>query len=589
MQYEPLTDYLERLAHANGYNGHELWSVLNQDGESHEKILSNALNGFSLPEFSGPADRHVEIEVNQFGLQPADFTRYPRRWCPHCIKSQPWFRPVWRLKVAAVCAEHCSRLLETCPSCSAWPSVSSILRGICECDARFVDVSVGAARRHTRLARALEASLIGPAVIELESVKITMAAPQLVRLIFYIGRLNEGPNLRRPGQLAKLGEMDVSFSMFDEAAILLDNWPEAFWHCLEIHMDASPDDASVRRVFGAVYQVIYRRLRAPANQFLRDTFESFLLDHWRGELCGRHRLFDSNTIACHPRRGLARVARAHNIGGQTLRRMVNHGWLPAKQFTPSPKRQIITIDENQISTFIPTPADYLDLRSAARYLGIKRSRLRELVGLGAILADALPTWRRRNQWYFRRDLVIGFLAEIRKSATLNLNSQTTVTLNHVLKYWRVTSEELATLLEAMKKNSVLYSVVEPGQLRDLEFDEAELRTWLLGHRQTTTEWVSVTNAAELLGLKEEVVYGLVSKALLAARLIERKGHIIRRISRLSLEKFEREYVSLASLAKRGNESPSAVLRRMTVDAVTGPRIDGGRQYFFRRDEVADLF
>lgn len=588
MPLEPLTDYLERLAHANGYHGKELWSVLNRHGEPHDKILSDALNGFTLPEFSGPTDRHIEIPVNLFGLQTADFTRYPRRWCPHCINSQPWFRPVWRLKVAAVCPEHCTRLLERCPLCGAWPNVSSILRGACECGARFVDVSVSAARRHMRLARALDASLTGPTVIELETVKIAMTAPQLVRLVCYIGRLKEGPNLHRPGQLAKLGEMDVSFSVFDGAAILLDNWPEAFWHCLEKHIEANPDDASVRRVFGALYQVLYRRLREPVNQFLRDAFEAFLLDHWRGELCGRHRLFDSNTIANHPRRGLARVARAHNIGGQTLRRMVNHGWLPAKQFTPSQKRQIITVHENQLSTFIPDPADYLDLRSAARYLGIKRSRLRELVGLGAILADALPTWRRRNQWYFRRNLVIDFLAEIRKSAALDLNSQATVTLNHMLRYWRVTSEELAVLLQGMKKNVITYSIAEPGLLRDLEFDEFELRAWMHEHRKTTTEWVSVTNAAEILGLKEEVVYELVSKTLLSARFVESKGRIIRRISRPSLDSFEREYVSLASLAKRVNTSPSALLRRMTVSAVTGPRIDGGRQYFFRRDEVSNL-
>lgn len=222
MRHEPLTDYLERLTHANGYHGRELWSVLNRGGEPHDKILSEALNVFSLPEFSGPTDRHIEISVNLFGLKAADFTRYPRRWCPHFINSQPWFRPVWRLKVAAVCAEHCTRLLESCPLCRAWPNVSSILRGICECGARFVDVSVSAARRHTRLARALEASLSGTAVIELETVETAMTAPQLVRLICYIGRLKEGPTLRRPGQLAKLGEMDVSFSIFDGAAILIE-------------------------------------------------------------------------------------------------------------------------------------------------------------------------------------------------------------------------------------------------------------------------------------------------------------------------------------------------------------------------------
>lgn len=585
IELESLTDYLERLAHANGYQGYELWSVLKRKGESHRKILSDALNGLSLPEFSGPADHHIEIPVNNFGLQVADFTRYPRRWCPHCIRSQPWFRPLWRLKVTPVCAEHGMRLMERCPSCGVWGSVSSILRGTCECGVHFVDVSVAVARRHTRLARILEKSLTGAAVIELETTKVTMTAPQLVRLICYIGRLKEGPSLRKPGKLAKMGEVDVSFAVFDDASILLDNWPEAFWHCLEKYMDASPNDASIHRVFGALYHVLYRRLRDPENQFLRNAFEAFLLEHWRGELCGRHRLFDSNTIASHPRRGLARVARAHNIGGETLRRMVHQGWLPAKQFTQSQRRRVITVDESQLQAFLPDPADYLDLRSTARYLGLKRSRLRELVALGAILADAIPTWQKRNQWHFRRNQVVGFLAQIRQLATAKLCGQVTVTLDHVLRYWKVTSEELAALLQAMKNHVICFSIAESGRLRDLVFDSAELRTWLCGHRRITTEWVSVSNAAEILGLKEEVVYELVSKAFLSARLIERKGRIIRRISFSSLEQFEREYVSLASLAKQEKVSSSALLRSIAVHPVTGPRIDGGRQYFFRREEL----
>lgn len=587
MPLEPLTDYLERLAHANGYHGNELWSLLNRCGESHDKILSDALNGFTLPEFSGPEDRHIDIQVNQFGLLASDFTRFPRRWCPRCIDAQPWFRPVWRLKAAAVCAEHCLRLLETCPSCGGRATVPAILRGICECGVRFVDVVVPAARRHVRLAHALEVSLKSTALIELETVAISMTAPQLVRMICYVGRLNEGPSLYRPGQLAKFGEIDISFAIFDGAAILLENWPGAFWHCLEKHMDASPDDASVRRVFGSLYQVIYQRLRDPANQFLRDAFEAFLLDHWRGELCGRHRLFDKETITAHSRHGLARVARARGIGGQTLRRMVHQGWLPAKRFAPSQKRQLITVDEKQLSTFMPDPGDYLDLRSAARFLGLKRTRLRELVGLGAIMADALPTWRRRNQWYFRRNHVSEFLNEIRRAAVPAFSLQATVTLNRVLQYWRVTTAELGILLATMKENQIPFSLIALGQLRDVTFVEDELRTWLKSHRRTVNAWVSVSAAAEVLGLKEEVVYELVAKNLLAATLLENKGRIMRKISLPSLERFRQEYVSLAELAKKCNMSSSVLLKRLGVKPVTGPRIDGGRQYFFRRDDLSN--
>lgn len=76
---EALSDYLERLASANGYQASELWSILDRGEYSHEQVLSGALNGHVLPEFSGPMQRGVDIKVRLLGLRAADFTRLRRR------------------------------------------------------------------------------------------------------------------------------------------------------------------------------------------------------------------------------------------------------------------------------------------------------------------------------------------------------------------------------------------------------------------------------------------------------------------------------------------------------------------------------
>lgn len=585
MPTEALTDYLERLASANGYQGLELWHILDQGDYSHPELLSHALKGHPLPIFSGPSNSNINIPVNTFGLQSSDFTRVHRRWCPLCIENSRWMRPIWRLKLATICTTHRIHLLQQCPACHAYPTHSSILSGACECGIQFMRVPVRASRQEIRITELLAASLGGTATLDLGETVASLSAPQVVRLVCYAGRLIEGPTLHRPGQIRGLEELPVASTLIAGTATLLADWPSSFWRCLERFVEATPADASVRRVFSPLYQVIYQDLRDTAFQFLRDAFELFLLDHWRGELCGRHRLFDKKTITAHSRHGLARVARAHGIGNRTLRRMVHQAWLPANHFASSPKRQLITIDEKKLSAFIPDPDDYLDLRSVARFLGIKRTRLRELIGLGAIMADALPTWRRRNQWYFRRNHVFEFLGEIRRAAAPTLTSQASVTLNHVLQCWRVTTAELSVLLVAMRENEVPFTMTGPGQLRDAVFDETILRSWLHAHRRKVTEWVSVTTAAEILELKEEVVYELVAKNLLEATLFERKGRIIRRISLPSLQRFQEEYVSLAALAKQSNVSSSALLKRLVANPVTGPRIDGGRQYFFRRKDV----
>lgn len=582
---EPLSDFLERLANANGYRAWELWGILDRGEFSHEKVLSDALNGHALPAFSGPVNPRVNIPVESYGLQSADFTHMCRRWCPLCIESAAWLRPIWRLKVATVCDIHRVHLLQACPACNQWASVQSILHGTCICGVRFTQVVVPAARKLVQLARALAASLTGTAVLELEGVTVVLTAPQLVRMICFTGRLIEGPQLSRPGQVRELEELNVASRIFDGVTTLLVDWPNAFWRCLERYVEASPADASIRRVFGSLYHVIYIDLREPAFQFWRDAFELFLLDHWRGELCGRHRFFREETIHSHHNQGLARVARMTGVGRETLKRMVHQDWLPAHKFTVPSKRQFITIDRTQLSQFIPDPADYLDLRSVARMLGIKLTRVRQLVATGAILADIKPDWRRSNRWQFRRSEVCGFMDQIRRAALPRLPKAATVTLNHALRYWRVSAIELCTLLMAVRQGELPCTLAAEGQLRDVTFGQIALHDWLERYRKSTTDWVTVTVAAGLLGLKEQVVYELVAKNLLVADLVQKDGRTFRRISQPSQERFRQEYVSLAELAKQQKTSAGALLKRLEAQPITGPKVDGGRQYFYKRGDL----
>lgn len=586
MPGEALSDYLERLAYANGYKGYELWDFLDRGEYSHEQMLSFALNGHVFPAFAGPAVRHVNIPVKSFGLQATDFTFMYRRWCPHCIENSAWLRVIWRIEVTTVCDIHRVQLLEECPACHKWATIQEIFRGTCECGVRFTSVVVPTTRKLVQLAHVLAASLEDSAALTLKNLKIVLTTAQLVRMIHYTGRLMDGPQLKRPGQIEGLDKISVASRFVDGTATLLADWPHAFWHCLEQYLEAAPDDLSVQRVFAPLYHVIYQDLRDPAFQFWRDAFELFLRNNWHGEVCGRHRLFKEETIQAFPNRGLARVARMTGVGRQTLKRMVHNGYLQGNSFTGPSKREFITIDCTQLSHFIPDPADYLDMRSAARHLGIKRTRLRHLVAAEVILADAQPDWTRSRQWRFRRSEIVGFMEQIKQSALPELSyAVTTVTLRHTLRHWRVTDTELGAILVAMRRGKIAFTLAEQGRLRDATFDECALHDWLERYRESTIGSVSVPTAAKLLGLKQEVVYGLIEKGLLAAELIVKREVPFTRILLSNLERFRQEYVSLVQLAKQQQTSPTALMNRLNAQPITGPKIDGKRQYFFKRDDL----
>ena len=95
--------------------------------------------------------------------------------------------------------------------------------------------------------------------------------------------------------------------------------------------------------------------------------------------------------------------------------------------------------------------------------------------------------------------------------------------------------------------------------------------------------LSVDEAAQWLGVKQQVAYDLVKQGLLATTKDELPG---RRVPQASLEDFKATYISLAEYAGSLNRAPRWLLQTLSVRPVTGPTIDGSRQYFFRRSDLS---
>jgi len=90
-------------------------------------------------------------------------------------------------------------------------------------------------------------------------------------------------------------------------------------------------------------------------------------------------------------------------------------------------------------------------------------------------------------------------------------------------------------------------------------------------------------AAKRLCLKQQVVYDLVRQGLLTTIQDDLPG---RRVTQVSLEDFQANYVSLVEYARSLNRAPRWLLQTLSVRPVTGLMIDGSRQYFFRWSDLS---
>ncbi|MBR9898559.1 MULTISPECIES: hypothetical protein [Thalassospira] len=125
--------------------------------------------------------------------------------------------------------------------------------------------------------------------------------------------------------------------------------------------------------------------------------------------------------------------------------------------------------------------------------------------------------------------------------------------------------------------------------KDLFFNDADFRAFLYNEKLTIKWAVTIREASRMLGLNEEATRHLVHKGFLETISVPVDGRLRRQVSLDAIERFKATYISASCLAANKNTSARtmvAQLKELGTNPVTGPAIDGSRQYFFRRSATA---
>jgi hypothetical protein len=83
--------------------------------------------------------RHIQLMGNSYRREQIDRTNI--RWCPHCLKKEPYFRAIWTIKAYTHCAVHEIPLRASCAECGKaqrWPRSGKPHNiSVCQCGSRF--------------------------------------------------------------------------------------------------------------------------------------------------------------------------------------------------------------------------------------------------------------------------------------------------------------------------------------------------------------------------------------------------------------------------------------------------------------------
>jgi hypothetical protein len=397
-----------------------------------------------------------------------------------------------------------------------------------------------------------------------------------VRLIRYLGQFDDGREPERPGQLGNLHDLDVAGSVFGRAAVLLDEWPANFNRLLESTLKNRPMSPSLRKSFGRLYRLVYRDLAAPSYGFIREAFEAFINDAWWGTVCKRNRGLPAAIQAQHPRLTLRQAADSLGIGKKTLKHLVEASVIEATEAKTTKGRALTTIHRAQLDLLGDLSASVMSLKDGAAALALPERRLRELIDAGAIKLLLHRKKAKASQWLISK-MDIDVLNQLPGEEPGD-----GVSIKQILKNWRLRAGEFPDLVRAIRNGSIeLLKTDQQSAFGDRMCCRKSVTTWrqvAAGASQT----LSVDQAAKVLGVKQQVAYALVHSGLI--RTDRRQKPI--QIGRDALEFFQREYISLAELASGRRTSPRRLLLELDLVPLCGPTVDGCRQYFFRRLDVA---
>jgi len=217
------------------------------------------------------------------------------------------------------------------------------------------------------------------------------------------------------------------------------------------------------------------------------------------------------------------------------------------------------------------------LKAAARYSGMSSKRIRALVKTGLIVSTGVR---------IDTNSIDRLLGSIMANCVLEARAlKDPISLAEALRLY-VPIERSAVFFDRLTNGDMHVSFERStvSALRKIFADRGEVIAIAKTPLESSPE-ISIVEAARRLGIKQEVMYHLVNIGLLRTRI----GKLGRRSARVVdvdvLEKFAEQFVPLIIAAKAmkisAREAPRWA-RQRGIEIVSGPSVDGGRQYWIRK-------
>lgn len=490
-------------------------------------------------------------------LDPAATRAQARvRVCPLCLREAGAFwREEWFDGQQAWCALHGIWLADRCEACGRTLRWSYVGFDCCGCgsDLREIDARP--------LPFSVEAS-IGQAP---------------VAVLLWLGALSKHGLSGKPLKRASRRTLAEAIELIERGAEQVGNWPGSFFRMLDAHRlsaDAG-GDRSLMLVNDAL-PGLRRRIGKLRDRTWKLTVDEALGRYVAASLETAAPLVGRNVPEARPL-SVMKMARELRVRPERLAAVLDR--LPELGVT---RRRTASGRFRRVASpaAVAAAKQMLDSRittkQAARILDLTPARVRQLVAHRRLFMQGGK---------LDRAAVMELRSTLTSRAGTGRVPSDAVTLEHALRYW-IPVDRTGALIDAIQSGELtVYGIRSADGSEALMLSLSQLSSWAAKQPVTDRGWLTIPEVAEHLALKQQVVYHLVQVGLISTKTMRAARRATRVVPKAALVDFESRFESLVRAAAR-----AGIHRRRGLEwaeatgasLVSGPQVDGGRQYFVRR-------
>lgn len=581
--------YLLRLAEENLLTRYQLV----QTGITYDYSILQSFKLLPNPQLDNELHEYVKrISVLRERTSMV-FNEKHARYCPLCLQEHNEWRIEWELYFYDVCHHHGVWLVDQCGSCSeklTW-NRTHINRCSCGASLHYEDLKSAPESMIQLTAQLSKKILLNHGDIPISAAILSTDIKQTQKLIRYLGNYMASVPGRNPLKMKEASNLNYSWPVTTLAAEILQNWPAAFHQSLTNLEKTNRTEGrpSLIDTFGAAYDYVFKSFKDCAFKEIREQFNLWIGAEWRGGVAKRNkRLLDTmlENVSWVP----ANVAcDSLGISIQRLELLIREGTIEAETHISKKERKFTMVRSENLQQVKEHLFGQITMTVAGKLLGIQKRRMRKLLCL--IFTDAKKLGTSPGAPWAVSRLEVNRILELTTNLDfVSIPDEDCVSLGHVLKYWTWGDDEIASLIISVQSGEIRpINVLDTvSGIAAWNFRESDLKNWKLKNQSGMGLWLTITQAAKVLGVKEQVTYELVSLGFLPTEVMPRQVKRGTRIKRSTIEVFNENYIFSTNVAEMMGCSSRKVISHLAsfgVIPVSGPLTNGARQVLFNRNEA----